>query len=97
MDTIRFTWDEQKAKINQQKHNISFVEAKTVFYDENARLIHDPDHSSEEERFLILRLSNKFRLLLVVHCYRENEDIIRIISARKATKNERNQYEEFLK
>jgi uncharacterized DUF497 family protein len=97
MDTIRFTWDEQKAKINQQKHNISFVEAKTVFYDENARLIHDPDHSSEEERFLILGLSNKFRLLLVVHCYRENEDIIRIISARKATKNERNQYEEFLK
>lgn len=97
MDAIRFTWDEQKAKINQKKHNISFDEAKTVFYDENARLIHDPNHSSEEERFLILGLSNKIRLLLVVHCYREYEDIVRIISARKASKNERKQYEEFLK
>ena len=97
MNTIRFAWDENKAKINRQKHNISFVEAKTVFYDENARLIHDPDHSSEEERFLILGLSNKFRLLLVVQCYREDHEIIRIISARKASKNERKQYEEFLK
>jgi len=97
MNAILFTWDEQKAKINQKKHDVSFEEAKTVFYDENARLIHDLDHSNEEERFLILGLSNRFRLLLVVHCYRENEDIIRIISARKASNNERKQYEEFLK
>jgi uncharacterized DUF497 family protein len=97
MDAILFTWDIQKARINQKKHDVSFEEAKTVFYDENARLIHDPDHSNEEERFLILGLSNRFRLLLVVHCYREDEDTIRIISARKASNNERKQYEEFLK
>jgi len=97
MDAIHFNWDKQKARINQKKHNISFEEAKTVFYDENARLIHDSDHSTEEERFLILGLSNKFRLVIVVHCCSEDEDIIRIISARKASKNEQKQYEEFLK
>lgn len=96
MDTIRFTWDDRKAETNQKKHGITFEEARTVFYDENARLMHDPDHSDQEDRFLILGLSNNSRLLLVVHCYREVEDIIRIISARKATKNERNQYKEIL-
>ena len=96
MNALRFIYDEKKDKINRQKHGISFSEAKTVFYDENARLIHDPGHSIDEERFIILGISNKFRLLLVVHCYRENEDTIRIISARKASKNERKQYEEFL-
>ncbi|MDQ1351503.1 MAG: uncharacterized protein QG657_1807 [Acidobacteriota bacterium] len=97
MDTIRFTWDKKKAEDNRKKHGITFEEAKTVFYDEDARLMHDPEHSELEERFLILGLSNKSRLLLVVHCYRELEEVIRIISARKATKNERKQYEEFLK
>ena len=97
MDTIRFAWDKKKAEDNRKKHGITFEEAKTVFYDEDARLMHDPEHSELEERFLILGLSNKSRLLLVVHCYREVEEVIRIISARKATKNERKQYEEFLK
>lgn len=97
MDTIRFIWDEKKHRENQKKHGVSFTEARTVFYDENARLIYDPDHSIEEERFLVLGLSNKFRLLIVVHCYREAEDVVRIISARKATNNEHKQYEEFLK
>lgn len=97
MNTIRFTWDKKKAEDNRKKHGITFEEAKTVFYDENARLMHDPEHSEMEERFLILGLSNNSRLLLVVHCYKEVEEVIRIISARKATKNERKQYEEFLK
>jgi uncharacterized DUF497 family protein len=97
MDTIRFNWDKKKAEDNQKKHGITFEEAKTVFYDEDARLMHDPEHSELEERFLILGLSSKSRLLLVVHCYREFEEVIRIISARRATKNEHKQYEEFLK
>jgi uncharacterized DUF497 family protein len=96
MDIIRFTWDEQKSKANQRKHGISFQEAESVFYDPNARLIHDPEHSVEEERYLILGLSNKFRVLLVVHCYREDEEVIRIIFARKASGDEQKQYEEFL-
>ncbi len=92
MKDIRFEWDENKNKINVKKHKISFEEAKTVFYDENARIISDPDHSEEEDRFIILGLSGVLRLLVVCHCYRANEEIIRIISARKATKNETKQY-----
>jgi len=95
MKRITFTWDNKKNSMNTQKHGISFDEAKSVFYDDNARLIHDPDHSEEEERFLILGLSEKLNMLVVCHCYRENDEIIRIISARKATKNEKMQYEEF--
>jgi uncharacterized DUF497 family protein len=66
-----------------------------VFYDDNARLTHDPDHSEDEERFIILGLSEKLNILVVCHCYKEDNEIIRIISARKATKNEKNQYQEF--
>ena len=95
MKRIIFTWDNKKNSVNTQKHGISFDEAKSVFYDDNARLMHDPDHSEEEERFLILGLSEKLNMLVVCHCYRENDEIIRIISARKATKNEKKQYEEF--
>ena len=92
METIKFEWDENKNKTNQAKHKISFEEAKTVFYDEEALVIDDPEHSTEEERFIILGFSKKANLLVVCHCYRESESIIRIISARKATKSEENQY-----
>ena len=70
------------------KHNISFEEAKTVFYDDEALVIDDPDHSEAEERFIILGLSNKANLLIVCHCYRASDTVIRIISARRATKTE---------
>ena len=92
METILFVWDENKNSINKQKHKISFEEASTVFYDENALLIDDPEHSESEERFIILGNSFSAHLLVVCHCYRESETVIRIISARKATKNETDQY-----
>lgn len=95
MDSVKFVWDKRKDSSNQKKHKISFDEAKTVFYDENARLIHDPDHSAEEDRFVILGLSSALRLLVVCHCYRENDSTIRIISARKADNSERKTYEGF--
>jgi uncharacterized DUF497 family protein len=88
MNYISFEWDESKNKSNQKKHNVSFGEAKTVFYDENARLIHDLDHSESEDRFILLGLSSKLKVLVVVHNYNISNEIIRIISARKATKNE---------
>lgn len=94
MDTIRFEWDENKNQINKKKHKISFEEAKTVFYDPEALVITDPEHSQEEERFIILGLSQKANLLVVCHCYRASETVIRIISARKATKSETRQYNE---
>lgn len=92
MEELRFEWDENKNAINQKKHHISFVEAKTVFYDEDALLIDDPEHSKEEERFIILGTSQKANLLVVCHCYRQSETVIRIISARKATRNESKYY-----
>ena len=85
---IRFEWDENKNLINQRKHGVSFDEAKAVFNDEEALVIDDPEHSLEEVRFIILGLSSKTNLLVVFHCYRESETVIRIISARKATKTE---------
>ena len=94
MKEISFVWDPRKNISNQQKHDgIDFEEAKTVFYDDSARVIFDPLHSHEEDRFIILGLSFKLRLLVVCHCYRESESIIRIISARKATKKEAETYE----
>ena len=93
---IKFEWDENKNSINQKKHNVSFDEAKTVFYDPNALLISDPEHSQEEERFILLGTSQKANLLVVCHCTRESETVIRIISARKATKAESKQYYEFM-
>ncbi len=92
MDMINFEWDENKNEINKKKHKISFEEAQTVFYDEEALVIDDPEHSREEERFIILGLSKKANLLVVCHCYRASDTVIRIISARKATKNETKQY-----
>ena len=93
MDMIRFEWDENKNTINRQKHKISFEEARTAFYDENALLIDDPDHSETEDRFILLGLSREAKLLVVCHCYRQSDTVIRIISARKATKNESKYYE----
>ncbi len=95
MDIIRFEWDENKNEINKKKHKISFEEAKTVFYDEEALVIDDPEHSQEEKRFIILGLSKKANLLVVCHCYRASDTVIRIISARKATKSETKQYNEW--
>jgi len=96
MNKISFSWDERKNRSNQTKHGISFEEATTVFADENARLKHDSNHSKDEDRFIILGFSAKLKLLVVAHAYREDETEIRIISARKATRNERKQYGEYL-
>jgi hypothetical protein len=91
---LRFEWNPDKAAKNLDKHGISFEEAKTVFSDERAVLFDDPDHSMDEDRFLILGISQNLRLLIVSHCLREGGDVIRIISARKATRREEKQYEE---
>ena len=85
---LRFTWTKSKAEINLAKHGVGFDEALTVFYDEEAVLIDDPDHSVGEERFIMIGLSTRLRLLIVCHCYRQGDAVIRIISARKANKNE---------
>jgi uncharacterized protein len=92
MSSLQFEWDRRKATINEQKHGVAFEEAKSVFLDERARLIDDPDHSEREERFILLGLSSSLRLLLVCHCYRSEDNIIRIISARKATAHESKAY-----
>lgn len=89
---MQFEWDENKNQANIEKHGISFLEASTVFYDENAVLFDDPDHSESEDRFLIIGFSQKARICIVSHCYRGNDDVIRIISARKATRRESEAY-----
>ena len=90
-----FAWDENKNTLNKKNHGVSFEESKTVFYDENALLEYDENHSDNEDRFRILGYSEEGNLLLVVHCIRE-ESVIRIISARKATNTEQNNYERSL-
>lgn len=87
-----FVWDEAKSKSNKKKHGVSFEEAETVFYDKSARLIADPDHSDDEDRFLLMGMSEKLRILIVVHIYKDDDELIRIISARKATRNEEEKY-----
>ncbi len=89
---MKFDWDQAKANANSKKHGVTFEQARTVFFDEFAVQFFDEDHSSEEERFLLLGLSSEAKLLLVCHCEREQEDVIRIISARKATKREAAHY-----
>jgi uncharacterized protein len=89
---LRFEWDPQKDAANQRKHRVSFEEARTVFYDERALLIRDPDEG-EEDRFLLLGFSAALRALVVCHCYREDDSVIRIISARRANREERRTYE----
>ena len=92
MSTLHFEWDERKAAANEKKHGVTFDEAKSVFIDERAKLIDDPDHSEDEERFVLLGLSSVLRLLLVCHCYRSDGNVIRIISARKASTKESRSY-----
>lgn len=94
MSELRFEWDQRKSAANQRKHGISFEEATTVFADEHALVVDDPEHSADEERFILLGMSAAVRALVVCHCYRESEDTIRIISARKATRKERSTYAE---
>ena len=89
---LRFEWDERKNVRNQRKHGVSFDEAETVFLDDQALLLDDPDDSSREDRFIMLGLSGAMRMLVVCHCYRASGDVIRLISARKATVTERRGY-----
>lgn len=93
---MKFAWDENKNEKNKTKHGISFEEAVTVFDDSEAIFMSDPDHSQDEERFLLLGLSSLNNMMVVCHCYRDNDEIIRIFSARKATKNETKQYNDRL-
>ena len=92
MPELRFVWDERKDRANRRRHGITFAEAETVFYDERAREYADPDHSETEERFILLGMSLRLRVLVVCHCYRESESVIRIISARKANGHEEEEY-----
>jgi len=96
MKHIEFEWDRTKDNSNQKKHGVSFEEAKTIFYDPNALLIRDLSHSDHEDRFIILGVSHVLHLLVVCHCYRKDDEVIRIISARKANKKEQKQYKEKL-
>lgn len=92
MDTIRFEWDRRKSRENKRKHGVSFEEAQTIFWDENAIQYYDPDHSKDEDRFIMLGMSFLLRVLVVCHCYRAKDSVIRIISARKADSDEENAY-----
>lgn len=92
MNGLEFEWNERKQKSNVKKYGVSFLEARTAFYDENAIQFYDPDHSEDEERFLLLGMSIKPQILVVCHCYRESETLIRIMSARKADKSEEEAY-----
>lgn len=97
MAELRFEWNPEKNHLNQRKHGVAFEEAETAFSDEHGLLIADPDHSEKEERFLLLGLSATLRTLVVCHCYRTEDEVIRIISARKADRAERAQYNQWWK
>ncbi len=90
---LSFEWDDRKNTQNRRKHGVSFDEAQTVFFDEQALLVADPDHSEHEERYILLGLSSALRTLVVCHCYRREEGMIRLISARRADRQERELYE----
>lgn len=92
MSGLHFEWDEKKGRENQRKHGVSFEEAQTTFLDENAIRFFDPDHSEDEDHFLLLGMSFTLRILVVCHCYRADDSVIRIISARKADKGEQANY-----
>ena len=93
MDDLHIEWDAAKARVNILKHGVTFEEAETAFYDDYAIVVPDPEHSSGEERFLLIGLSSSLRLLVVVHCETDNGEVIRLISARRATRSERAQYD----
>jgi uncharacterized DUF497 family protein len=97
MSLLRLEWDEKKNAANRRKHGVSFEEARSAFLDDNARVIPDPDHSEGEDRFVLIGLSISLRVLVVCHCYRQTEEIVRIISARRADQNEIRQYQWWLK
>ena len=92
MNELRFAWDKRKERANIKKHGVSFDEARAVFFDEKAIQYYDPDHSEDEDRFILLGISFKLRVLVVCHCYRESDSMIRIISARKADGDEEMEY-----
>ena len=92
MDDLRFEWDERKNRENQRKHGVSFDEARSVFFDQQAVEFYDDEYGLLEDRFLLLGVSAKLRILMVCHCLRDDGNVIRIISARKATKNEQRDY-----
>lgn len=92
MSELRFEWDEKKSRANTRKHGVSFGEARTAFHDEAAIVFFDPDHSGDEDRFLLLGMSVRLRVLVVCHCFRESETVVRIISARKADRAEERNY-----
>ncbi len=92
MNELIFEWDNRKEKSNVKKHGVSFDEAHTVFYDENAIQFFDPDHSDDEDRFILLGVSFKLKVLVICHCFRESDTAIRIISARKADSDEEHEY-----
>lgn len=92
MRDITFEWDEWKNRENKRKHKVSFEEAQTVFLDENAIRYFDPDHSEDEDRFIMLGMSFTLRVLVVCHCHRQDDAVIRIVSARKADKREQSDY-----
>jgi uncharacterized DUF497 family protein len=97
MTDLVFEWDGRKESANRKKHGVSFEEARSAFLDENARVLPDPEHSEEEERFVLLGLSTSLRILVVCHCYRQKDEVIRIISARKADREEQRQYRWWLR
>lgn len=92
MSELRFSWDEGKSRSNQRKHGVSSEEAQAAFYDENAKVYDDPDHSADEDRFILLGMGFRLRVLVVCHCYRSAETVVRIISARKANRHEQREY-----
>ena len=92
MKEITFEWDDAKSRLNKRKHGVSFGEAQTVFFDESAIRFCDPDHSENEDRFLMLGMSFQLRILVVCHCFRAGDAVIRIISARKANNREQTDY-----
>ena len=92
MERLIFEWDDRKEKANRKKHGVSFEEARTAFYDEDALVFFDPDHAEDEDRFILLGLSFKPRVVVVCHCFRESESVIRLISARKADDREEEEY-----
>lgn len=92
MTRVEFEWDPAKAAANRRKHGVSFEEAASAFADEHGLLIADPDHSEDESRFVLMGMSAQVRVVVVVHCYRYADAVIRIISARRATRREQRQY-----
>ena len=92
MKRLSFAWDETKNAVNWRKHRVTFEEARAAFFDPYAALFYDDEHSGWEDRFLLLAMSPRRRVLLICHCYREEESVIRIISARRATSAERKLY-----